>query len=94
MLKYVSPVFLLAILIGSVVGDWSEIQAAIQTGGLLDFLKLIAGRIQKAVTSSLGAGLSIGFMVSLVVLFMVLIFLAGRRWRAEDRIKGIIQRPP
>jgi NSS family neurotransmitter:Na+ symporter len=85
-LKYVSPVFLLAILMGSVVGDWAEVATAFQTGGPLQFFTLVLRRSQGAVTSSPAAGLSIGFLLTIVVLFGVLIFVAGRRWQAEGRL--------
>jgi len=90
-LKFVSPLFLIAILIGSVVGDWGELSRAMKAGGLIECLKLVAARTQNAITSSVGAGLSIGFMLALVVLFAALIFVAGRRWQAEGRFKQAIK---
>jgi NSS family neurotransmitter:Na+ symporter len=66
-LKFVSPVFLLAILIGNVKED-----------GATYWRTLVANP---------AAGISFAFLVVIATLVMIVVYLAGRRWRATDQLR-------
>jgi SNF family Na+-dependent transporter len=71
-LKYVSPTFLVAVLVGFIVTDFLDKK----------------GSSIRALAAKPVAGMSFAFIALLMLFFSVLIHIAGKRWQAEGRFKA------